>query len=744
MKSCPVCSSTFPGHHTHCNTDGALLIETREFDPGTVIRGKYRIERLLGRGGMGTVYLAEHLLMGKLRALKFISSELSQDPALLKRFRREALAASELHHPNVVQVQDLDQAEDGTPFIVMEFVEGQDLSHLLARGPLPVERSLELARGIALGLGAAHAKGVIHRDVKPANILLAREPGQPETPKLLDFGIAAVKQAATAISRTRGLMLTPEYAAPEQWNGMNAEEQDARVDLYALGGVLYEMLTGTTCFRAQTTEGWMRQHLDTQPQPPSSLRPELKDWQGLDALVLRLLAKDREQRPPSPQETVASLGSVHRLEPGPGRQTEVDQPKVEEMEPQTEEAEAKPKRNLPRRIFQRVPRLVWAALAGLAGLVAVLALLAFLLPASTISNLAGGWRSGQPSGVSGILRNLACTRGDAGSCNGLAKSSVAAKDKFRAATLYLRTCDTGDAEGCLGLDKTFLFLNPGQPEHAQVLSRTAAVFSRACDAGNLQECSFLGDAYEWGHGVARDLHRAASLFSRACDAGLADSCGTVGHLYGDNSSMSVGQDMAQAVRFYTKGCDGGDASSCGELAGIYRRGGIGASADPHRALALDSKACDAGLLKSCSVLGDMYLRGWDVAKDPSRAADFFSKACEGGHEPSCFNLGDMYATGRGVVMDPLRAKEIYSMACDPSKASGAELWAGMWCDTVGELYLKGRPGIEKDYPRAIEAFSKGCDLRDGASCHSLGDMYSQGLGVAKDESRAAAFYAKSR
>jgi serine/threonine protein kinase len=314
VKTCPLCSTSYPGHHTNCEHDGALLIASHDFDPGTVIRGKYRIERLLGRGGMGSVYLAEHLLLGRLRALKFISSELSQDPALLKRFRREALAASELHHPNVVQVLDLDQAEDGAPFIAMEYIEGEDLCHLIAHGPLPVERALELTRGITLGLGAAHSKRILHRDVKPANILIACEPGQPKIPKLLDFGIAAVKEDVTAVSHTRGLLLTPEYAAPEQWRGMPAEQQDGRVDLYALGGVLYQMLTGRTCFLAQNLEGWMYNHLSTEPQPPSFLRPELNAWPGLDALVLRLLAKDRDQRPRNTAEVIASLDVINFVE----------------------------------------------------------------------------------------------------------------------------------------------------------------------------------------------------------------------------------------------------------------------------------------------------------------------------------------------------------------------------------------------------------------------------------------------
>jgi serine/threonine protein kinase len=311
MKTCPLCETTYPNQQTNCPIDGARLIESRNLEPGTVIRGKYRIVRVLGRGGMGTVYLAEHILLGHPRALKFISAELSQDAAFLRRFRREAQAAIKLRHPNIVEVVDLDQAEDGSPYIAMEFVDGPDLRRALEGRPIAVERALAIARGIAQGLAAAHAKGIVHRDVKPENILLEGGNGTVETPKLLDFGISAMKESATAISRTRGLMLTPEYAAPEQWKGMAAEELDGRTDLYALGGVLHEMLTGSTSFHSHNTEGWMFQHLMAEPAAPSSLRPELANWPGLDALAMRLLAKDREQRPRDAGELICLLQAVH-------------------------------------------------------------------------------------------------------------------------------------------------------------------------------------------------------------------------------------------------------------------------------------------------------------------------------------------------------------------------------------------------------------------------------------------------
>jgi serine/threonine-protein kinase len=360
MKTCPLCDTAYPNQHSSCDRDGALLIESRDLEAGAVIRGKYRIARLLGRGGMGTVYLAEHILLGRQRALKFISSELSRDATFLRRFRREAQAAIDLQHPNVVQVVDLDQAEDGSPYIAMEYVDGTDLRHALDAGAFPVERALAIARGIAQGLGAAHLKGIVHRDVKPENILLAGGNGAPETPKLLDFGIASLREGATAISRTDGVLLTPKYAAPEQWQGLPSEQLDGRVDFYALGGVLYEMLTGQTCFHAHNTEGWMYQHLQQEPQPPSRLRPELANWPGLDALVLRLLARDREQRPKDAAELPGLIDAIAYVPP---RTSPANEPEPRQA---TARANSGPdERKTGKKPQRHAPVWVWPASAAL-------------------------------------------------------------------------------------------------------------------------------------------------------------------------------------------------------------------------------------------------------------------------------------------------------------------------------------------------------------------------------------------
>jgi serine/threonine-protein kinase len=254
MKTCPVCDTPYPDNCNTCPTDGASLIETRELVPGHLVRGKYRILRTLGAGGMGTVYLAEHLMLGGQVALKFLATELSRNPSFIKRFRQEARAAYHLRHPNIVEVADLDQDESGSLFIAMEFVDGPSLRSAIHGAPrgLPVTRALHIARGVVAGLAAAHARGAIHRDIKPENILLGAQPDGSEQAKVLDFGIAAMTEGITNLSHTRGLMLTPEYAAPEQWRGTPAAELDGRTDLYALGGVYTRCSPGARLSRPGT------------------------------------------------------------------------------------------------------------------------------------------------------------------------------------------------------------------------------------------------------------------------------------------------------------------------------------------------------------------------------------------------------------------------------------------------------------------------------------------------------------
>jgi serine/threonine protein kinase len=312
MKTCPHCSSGYHDSHTTCPTHGVLLNEIRELKPGMLIHNTYQIVRKLGEGGMGIVYLAENIQMDREpRALKFLSSRLSSDESFTSRLRREVRALREVRNQNVVDCNDLVAAEDGSLFFSMEFVNGPDLCGFMhgAGRSLKVPQALAIIRGIALGLGAAHAKQIVHRDIKPENILMAPE-GDHWIPKIVDFGIVATKESSETYRTTRGTLLTPPYAAPEQWLGVKAALLDGRTDLYALGGVLFEMLTGETVFQGESYEEWAELHKKAAPRAPSLMRPDLARWIGLDALVLHLLAKDRQSRPANVAEFLRELDAI--------------------------------------------------------------------------------------------------------------------------------------------------------------------------------------------------------------------------------------------------------------------------------------------------------------------------------------------------------------------------------------------------------------------------------------------------
>jgi serine/threonine protein kinase len=283
-----------------------------------VLRGKYEIEGKLGAGGMAAVYRARHLAFGEVRAIKVVNSRLADDEDFLRRFRNEAVVARRLHHPNAVRVDDLDMTEDGRPFIVMEYVEGQNLREMIRReGALSLRRSVRIARQVASALAAAHELGIIHRDIKPDNILLAGA-GPEETAKVLDFGIAKMKEGALGdsgalMTRTGMVVGTPQYISPEQAMGRRGSELDGRADLYSLGVVLYEMVTGRLPFESDTAMGLILHHLQTPPPPPRDLRPELDIPDPLSAVLLRALEKEPEKRFSSAAEMAGALEEVLAL-----------------------------------------------------------------------------------------------------------------------------------------------------------------------------------------------------------------------------------------------------------------------------------------------------------------------------------------------------------------------------------------------------------------------------------------------
>ena len=265
----------------------------------TLFDGRYRILRKLGSGGMANVYLAEDEDLGRRVAIKILSERYANDESFNERFRREAKSAASLSHPNIVSIYDRGEA-DGIPYIAMEVIEGRSLKELiLTRGPLPLATAIDYTHQILDALRFAHRNGIIHRDIKPHNILLGAE----NRAKVTDFGIA--RAGATQMTEVGSIMGTAQYLSPEQARGAPVT---AASDLYSVGIVLYEMLTGQVPFSGDSAIEIAMKHLNETPRPPSSLRPELTP--ELDQVVLRALAKNPEDRYQASEEFSADLDRV--------------------------------------------------------------------------------------------------------------------------------------------------------------------------------------------------------------------------------------------------------------------------------------------------------------------------------------------------------------------------------------------------------------------------------------------------
>jgi beta-lactam-binding protein with PASTA domain/tRNA A-37 threonylcarbamoyl transferase component Bud32 len=268
----------------------------------TVLGGRYRMESLLGQGGMAQVYKGTDTVLGRPVAIKILAPQYAKDQSFVDRFRREAQSAARLNHPNVVGVYDTG-SDDGTHYIVMEFVEGRTLADFLSSGgSLLPERAVELASSVCVALSEAHKAGIVHRDIKPGNIMVTRN-GEV---KVMDFGIARAATAET-VTATATVLGTASYLSPEQAQG---KPVDARSDIYSLGIVLYEMLVGRVPFGGDSAVAVAYKHVQEPPEPPSRINPDISP--SLEAVVMRALAKNPDNRYQTAEEFCADLDRVRR------------------------------------------------------------------------------------------------------------------------------------------------------------------------------------------------------------------------------------------------------------------------------------------------------------------------------------------------------------------------------------------------------------------------------------------------
>ena len=306
MKHCSVCNEKFDDSISFCPRDGEVLEEDSGSLVGKALDGQYQIEALLGKGGMGAVYRARHILLGDRVAIKVLPPEMRSNTEWLRRFQREGQAARRFRHPNAVTVYDLRTSGDGTIYLVMEYVEGNTLdAELKKRGRFSPAEAVAVLSPVMSVLNAAHAMGVVHRDLKPENIMIGKPStgGEPVV-KLLDLGIAKLREVAGA-ERTgstnltvAGQMLgTPYYMSPEQWGELPHDgnsEIDGRADLYSLGVVLYELIAGKRPFSGLTLAELRRQHVSITPVPLHDAAPGVPE--SFSWAIARSIAKDRGER----------------------------------------------------------------------------------------------------------------------------------------------------------------------------------------------------------------------------------------------------------------------------------------------------------------------------------------------------------------------------------------------------------------------------------------------------------------
>ncbi len=331
MRICPQCGTRFEESLQFCPHDGSPTYEAQDppradEDPllGRVVDGRYRVEKRIGEGGMGVVYLATHTVLQKKLALKVLRGDGSKDAETVQRFMQEAQAATSIGHQNIIDISDFGRLADGSVYFVMEYLDGTSLSDMIKTGgSVPMQSAVHIIRQIGSALDAAHARGIVHRDLKPDNIFVIKQGSDPQFVKVLDFGVAKVGGAASKLTKTGMVFGTPHYMSPEQAAGHSV---DQRTDIYALGVIMYEMFTGKVPFDADTFMGILSKHMFEAPVPPTDVHGA--SLGALEGVILRALEKNPDQRYQSMTElaedldTIAAGGTVeavrHGVAPPPG------------------------------------------------------------------------------------------------------------------------------------------------------------------------------------------------------------------------------------------------------------------------------------------------------------------------------------------------------------------------------------------------------------------------------------------
>lgn len=647
MKSCPNCNNTYPTDYTHCPRDLTPLVETGSWSEGKVVREKYRILARLGVGGMATVYKAEHLHFHELRALKVINPEMSGDQKFITRFKQEALIMRRLQHPNAVHIDDIDTAEDGRPFIVMEYIEGRPLSEIIQeRGAMPAGRVCAVIKQVAAALDAAHRLGIVHRDIKPANIVLLQTP-EGEQGKVLDFGIAKMKEEQLEDSQARQASLTgtgfligtAAYMSPEQAQGKRGNQLDARSDLYSLGVVMYQMLTAELPLKADSDVGLLMAHISTPPADIRTLRPDLPE--AFANLVMKCLAKQPDSRPASARELMSELERVSSAIPVQS----------------TEYVQAASATTLLASTDSAAPTEILMPSVGLsatrAGVTRSVVDAGKTMPSPAPApatpparRQVGHWKYLAPAGA--LLAGAAVWLAIRSSKPPIPSPTPTPTATPASTTVSIETPTPVATPVLIPSEK-----RTQATKHVSTPASTPRPHSTPEPTASLSSKNAM-KAYEKGN-----FEEALNLFKKAANANDAQAMYYVAQMYELGQGTAV--DYPQAQQWYEKSVDAKYSPAMLALGEMCEEG-RGITKDYHCALQLYQEAREARNVNALVRLGSMYERGRGVQKDYQQALKLYQQGVEADDGEAMFRLGYLYAKGFGVQKDEKQAADWYEKA----------------------------------------------------------------------------------
>jgi serine/threonine protein kinase len=620
----------------------------------------YKVTGLIGQGGMGVVYRAQDLRLERDVALKVLRAGALGDETSRKKFRSEALSLSRLNHPNIATIHDFD-SEDGIDFVVMECITGEPLSDRVRLTSLPEKQAIAVGIQIAAALEAAHEKGVIHRDLKPQNILLAAK-GQV---KVVDFGLAKVLQPGSdadvtlTMTDTDAQAGTLPYMAPEQLLG---EATDERSDIWSAGAVLYEICTAQRPFPETRSTLLIAVILNKEPDPPRKVNPRVSA--GLEQIILKALDKDPSRRYQSAREMRVDLERLAE-----GRQTGAATTRA------------------PVSMWQTVSLCSAAAVLVLLGIIAavgvdrhrrlVSAEEQALKQKDTIqvqarenSTPVGNVVVKKSSSPPTVQGGHTPTGGTEVKKSPVPQQPQQDRRPIGQVDVKRPVSPPQSQEDHPPTDHTVV-LAPTSPEAKSTLNAGGGInwgneelasVLKAANAGDAKAQVEIANRYFYAlNGVGKDYSQAVAWYRKAADQGSAVGQSDLGSLYYYGHGLP--QDYAQALFWFRKAADQGDASADANL-GVMYANGQGVPQDYAQAVAWHRKAADQGSAVGQNDLGTLYQSGHGLPQDSAQALFWFRKAADQGDAFADINLGIMYENGQGVTKDLAQARMWYQKAAD--------------------------------------------------------------------------------